>query len=157
MRRAPSFSLTFLVAAIALVGCSSGGGAPEELEQGSNQNLSIPEGEEVTREMYESGFRAFQSCMESIGYPLEDVKEGNLVIAYSYPSVANAHGAESCYADEFQQLDMMWQTRPEVLEKSETTQILRACLSEMGITPSENPLELNQQLVAAGKNITHCL
>lgn len=161
MKRPTISSCLAAVILVCLSGCSAAPSEPEVGVRPVNENISKEQQEaladgEVDREEYDAGFGRFQSCMDKIGYPLQGISETTMRIEYSYPSVADEHGAVDCYEEEFQQIDIRWQMRPEVQAKSESTMILRKCLSEIGVSPSDDPAQLHQQLMDNNVDISQC-
>jgi hypothetical protein len=131
--------------------------SPEELDSISlEQEAALIDGE-VSREEYEAGFQRFQSCMDGIGYPLAGVSEVNGVFDYSYPSVADHNGALECYSSEFKLIDRAWQTKPEIMEQSESSRIIRACLIDHGVKPESTHIQRYEQFLELGIDPSECL
>ncbi|MFT4233173.1 MAG: hypothetical protein QM606_10420 [Leucobacter sp.] len=111
---------------------------------------------EVTREEYEAGFRRFQGCMEEAGYPVSDPALVNDVYSYSFPDDARETAYSKCYPFEFQYVDAGWQLRPEVLENSEESKLIKACLESLGMDPAETHMERVDQFMALDISLEEC-
>lgn len=122
----------------------------------SDEQRAALEDNEVTREEYEAGFRRFQGCMDSKGYPLEEPTEVNEVYTFNFPAEAQDTAYLDCYPLEFQYVDAGWQTRPDVLEKSETSRMVKACLEHLGIEPADTHMERVDQFMTLDISLEEC-
>lgn len=106
---------------------------------------------EITREEYDAGFRKFEACMEKGGNALAGVEFINSVYEYSYGADKDPKIEAKCYGTNFAKIDMLWQTRPEVEEQSETSRADKWCLRKHGIEPAKTMAERQNQMI--NKNI----
>lgn len=80
-----------------------------EPEPSAEQQAALEDGT-VTESEYRDGFSRYAACMRDAGYPLGGVDESGTIIDYSNDLEAVTSGVEgSCYAREFEQLDIGWQ------------------------------------------------
>lgn len=157
------FAIAIVISALALVSCSDSNSDPKTLSTLGQDELNLSEGQrmaladdEVTREEYDAGFRRYQACMEGLGYSLGSVKEVDGVLQYSVPVVSEDEGGSACYEREFSLIDQAWQTRPEILEQSESSRIIKACLVDNGVDPAGSHAERLEQISANGINPMTC-
>lgn len=111
----------------------------------------------VTRDEYLAAFNRYVGCLGAAGYDLSSVPLDAPILQYGIPDAAHDDGSdERCYVSQFQQVDMGWQMANQDL--SETTEMLRECLIENGITPAEHRVDIDAQLEAAGLDfVEDCL
>lgn len=65
---------------------------------------------EVTEAEYRAQFDRYSDCMTAAGYPLDGVNKAGPIITYINSGASVSSGAEGrCYAEEFAQIDGMWQ------------------------------------------------
>lgn len=146
-----------LLLAVPLVGCAGGSGGalgagsdapqPEPPNSVSAEQKAALEDGEVTQEEYEQSFQRFQACMEGIGFPIGGGETVDGVIQYSVPVVSDDAGGTECYVHEFEFVDRAWQTKPEILEQSESSRMVKACLIRYEIEPAETHLERWEQIL----------
>lgn len=122
----------------------------------SAQQLSEIEDGVATREEYLAAFNRFAGCMGANGYDVGLAYTDTVILNYSIPSAAADAGVDVfCYLSQFQEVDTLWQLQNE--DASETTRMMRECLSERGIAPAERTAEVRQQLEDAGMTMEECL
>lgn len=111
---------------------------------------------EITREEYLAAFNRFSGCMGGAGFSVPVADPDAVVLKYSITSEAVSSGQdELCYVSQFQGVDMAWQIQNE--DTSETTQVLRDCLSRQGIAPADRRIDIDAQLRDAGIDVMTCL
>ncbi|MGV8881560.1 MAG: hypothetical protein ACOH19_05355 [Rhodoglobus sp.] len=111
---------------------------------------------EVTRDEYLAAFNRFAGCMGGAGFSVPVADPDSVVLNYSIPSEAVSSGAdELCYETQFQGVDAAWQIQNE--DTSETTQMLRDCLTRHGIDPADRRIDIDAQLLDAGIDVMTCL
>lgn len=121
----------------------------------SAQQLSEIEDGVATREEYLAAFNRFAGCMGANGYDVGLAYTDTVILNYSIPSASVDSGVDLfCYRSQFIEVDTLWQLQNE--DASETTRILRECLSERGVTPAERTAEVRQQLEDAGITTEEC-
>ena len=109
----------------------------------------------VTSEEYQTAFRAYSACLTAAGYDLRVEDSNGYLVDYGIPDAAVQSGVnDECYGSEFQQVDVTWQLANE--DRSATSELLRTCLTERGITPGETAEELYTQLQEAGLAVEEC-
>lgn len=102
----------------------------------------------VTESEYRAAFDAFAACMDREGFELVRIDDSDPVIDYSFPADAVESGSEAlCYAD-FETTEIAWQLQNSYDDLS--SQQVRDCLAEAGITPSGTVEGEFAQLVEAG-------
>ncbi|WP_157509556.1 hypothetical protein [Glaciibacter superstes] len=93
------------------------------LEPSPQQAAAMADGE-VTDAEYYAQFDRYSGCMTAAGYPLGSVNKSGTDITYVKSNDSVTSGAEGrCYAQEFVQVDMMWQGAHQ--DNSETDRALR--------------------------------
>lgn len=109
----------------------------------------------ATRDEYIAAFSRFVGCMNAEGFDVLGSVTDDVVFDYAITDAAVRAGAdELCYLSQFQDVDTAWQLQNEAT--SESTEILRQCLVDNGITPSADYREYVTQLNDAGINIAAC-
>jgi len=104
---------------------------------------------------YLAGFERLRSCLAAAGFELVDVAESNHTKSYGVPVDAVDSGVEgACYSIEFEQVDMHWQL--DHADTSESTRVMRACLTENGLEPVGDAEAIGEQLKASGIDMTTC-
>ena len=139
-----------------LAACSAGPppvGGPGSAS--SEEQTAALADDSVSSDEYEEGFRRYQACLADAGYDLLLGDGTGYLVDYSVPDAAVTSGAdEACYVREFQQVDISWQLAH--VDESETTQFLKDCLAQRGITPGETREEVDKQLEANGLSASDC-
>jgi hypothetical protein len=95
--------------------------------------------------------------MEEIGYPIQEVEEVNSVYKFLIPLEAATAGGDQCYNQEFQDLDIAWQTQDVLVEQSEEARLLRTCLESLGLPPADTQEERLSTLRTNGYTPMTCL
>lgn len=129
---------------------------PPMPEMSTQQAAEIADGI-ATREEYVAAFNRFLGCMSAGGYDLGAIpQEGVTVFDFGIPTLAVEDGTdERCYVSQYQQVDMLWQIQNQ--DTSESTQVLRDCLTANGIPPAEKTEDVVQQLRDAGIDPADCM
>ena len=110
----------------------------------------------VTREEYVAGFDRYVACMAGAGYHVDGGNRTATLISYSIVAAAVDDGTDQlCYDPEYKDIDMTWQIAH--VDESETTQLLRDCLTAHGVTPAYPSAEVDQQLKDNGIDPRDCL
>lgn len=159
--------LTALVTAVLMMAsaCSAQSDEPDPLREAAPNGTAqgsatvqsdalvaaLSEGE-IDHDKYLAGYRRFSDCMRSEGYPLTMESENNLVMSYS---VAVGPAEIECYESEFKPLDVAWQVHQE--DTSETAEVMRRCLTRLGVTPRSTLASMNQQLIDEEIGLEECL
>ncbi len=143
--RIPAVLASASGAVLLLAGCAGiaaeAGDAPptrEDLppiQQSDEQRATVADGV-VDEQEYADGFERYQSCMSEAGWSLVSVEETGYLIEYSVPEEAVVRGDDDrCYQREFAEVDTRWQLAHE--DESYTTRLYQRCLSEAGVTPTD--------------------
>lgn len=121
---------------------------PPMPEASAQQLAEIADGV-VTREEYLAAFNRFAGCLGAAGYDMSGFPQDDPILRYSIPGAAVSDGSdERCYIQQFEQVDLAWQIANQDL--SETTEMMRKCLIENGITPAEHRVDVDAQFEEAG-------
>jgi len=119
------------------------------------QNEAMADGV-VTREEYVAGFDRFNACMVGAGYHVDGGNREATIISYAISGESVDDGTDRrCYEPEFMLIDTEWQIAHE--DESETTDLLRACLTARGIVPLPTRVEIDTQLADNGIDVLDCL
>ncbi len=135
---------------LAVSGCSSAAdqqAAPDAPTVGSAEYIAALEDNVVTEEEYTAGWRRFVACLADKGYTVMELGRPSTVYEAGIPDAAVKSGAdEECYAREFYEIDMNWQTvNP---PRTIVSDWLIDCLKEAGIddtSGNENELQLRMR------------
>ncbi|HEY5230573.1 MAG TPA: hypothetical protein VIJ11_06760 [Galbitalea sp.] len=136
----------------ALSGCASSApstelsGASDTAHMSAAETAAMSDGK-VTASEYKAGFLRYQSCMEKAGWEVLVSDNGGYLIEYSFPTAGTTDDTR-CYGTEFGAIDDAWQLQN--IDRSDTTNALRTCLADAGVTPGKTRAEIDSQLAAAG-------
>lgn len=156
----------FFAATSVVALCSSLTACASSSESSLVDSLSLPAGASeaqaeavsdkvVDADEYQAGFKRYSSCLADAGYEVVVKGEVNFSVDYAVPDAAVQSGSDqACYEGEFQLIDMMWQLAHQ--DTSQSTQKLRDCLTEHGITPEETTDQIVEQLTEAGIGPEDC-
>lgn len=141
---------------LALTGCGQTVGPSSPTEQFSEQVTQTMADGKVTFDEYEASYRSYVGCLNEAGYTVvENPSDSNGVFNYAVPAQAVSDGVdEKCYNELFGPVDAAYQVANE--DTSATAEILRACLTDAGITPAESVDEMLTQLEAEGMDLVAC-
>lgn len=145
---------------ICAAGCSAGGTNPASGAASSLSDISPEQSEVVARgtatnEEYQASFERFVACAAEAGFTISSTGISYGVIDYQMTTDASeSPEVQSCYAFEFEQVDQMWQVQNE--DRSETAEMLKACLSAEGLQVPEHLAERRQAVEEAGLSFDYC-
>lgn len=152
LTRTTRLALSVAFAPLLLLGCAAV--PPDDGQLPFDGGLAA--GEDVTYDQYQAAFNEYRACLQGKGYEIVIHGEVNRTIQFSVPSAAVDSGADAeCYDGGFALVDAAWQISQ--IDTSESAQILRACLIELGIEPDESYQAMNEQLFESGNDPTACV
>lgn len=121
----------------------------------SDEQSAALEDETITRDEYTSAYEQYKACLAAAGFRISEVDSNAVILEYAVPAEAVSSGVDDdCYGTHFALVDAKWQISN--FASSETADFLRQCLTEHGVTPSEDSGQLEQQLEEIGVSPTEC-
>ena len=152
MKRQTAFSvITGALLVGALSACASPpiselAGTPDTAHMSPAETAAMLDGK-VTASEYKAGFLRYERCMKNAGWEVLVSDNSGYLIKYSFPTAGTTDDTR-CYGAEFGAIDDAWQLQN--IDRSDTTNALRTCLADAGITPGKTRAEIDTQLTAAG-------
>lgn len=155
-----SFGSAALVAGVLLLGGCTGAPRSADSEQvapdpviSAEQTAAIADGEASATE-YEAAYRRYLGCMSQAGH--EVIEKGKDRSVYDYAVAETGLEADAtCYALEFEHVDILWQLAHE--DESRSADTLRDCLRARGLEPAATMDEIYAQMEAAGMTVGECV